>query len=431
MALLVLLAIARGNSIPVQGQDHGCGVLPTRLAISKAALVRDLPAGGNSLRAAPGLYGAVVGEIPAHAEVLVLAGPRCADGYQWYQVQFGDLTGWTAEGDSQEYWLEPVSLCPSSLSAPLTFFQLAEITTPVVDLQFLRAEGAVLISSLPPGVELRYRPPHEAQLSYHRFDLATRTLTEIPYPDADIVTRDLTDRLGVTEAVFGADSAYHALLVSPERDRVLYFVLDEDYEYPCCGDDYTYYEAWTANADGSDPRRLGITRQIDYVQQVHWIDDSAVLLIYNDLFGGGYTPLEVCLDGSCFNWLSLHAADGLFIHGGSAAISPDRRSAAINHFYDDGITVQDRASGGEWSLPAGLRFPLFSPIWSPDGQAFYYPSGESQGAVRAWVDAPDHREAVTQGVLNTLIYPDWLALPAYYLSFSIDSAAGGLWVRCD
>ena len=109
--------------MPIDAQGEDCGVLPSRLVVGKPARVRDLAVGGNYLRSAPGLGGTVLGEIPVNAEVLVLDGPRCAGGYQWYQVQYNDLTGWTAEGDSQDYWLEPVSLCPASQMV----FQLADI----------------------------------------------------------------------------------------------------------------------------------------------------------------------------------------------------------------------------------------------------------------------------------------------------------------
>jgi hypothetical protein len=63
----------------------------------------------NNLRNVPGTDAAsVTGQIPAGESFAVLAGPLCADGLLWWQVRYGDLTGWTAEGDAASYWLEPV-----------------------------------------------------------------------------------------------------------------------------------------------------------------------------------------------------------------------------------------------------------------------------------------------------------------------------------
>ncbi len=31
----------------------------------------------------------------------------CAQGLTWWEVQFNDITGWTAESNTADYWLEP------------------------------------------------------------------------------------------------------------------------------------------------------------------------------------------------------------------------------------------------------------------------------------------------------------------------------------
>jgi hypothetical protein len=37
------------------------------------------------------------------------AGPWCADEYRWWQLELDDgMMGWSAEGDTENYFLEPV-----------------------------------------------------------------------------------------------------------------------------------------------------------------------------------------------------------------------------------------------------------------------------------------------------------------------------------
>ena len=65
----------------------------------------------NKIRSQPGSNGEMTGQVGPGENVLVLDGPRCADGYTWWFVRSLDgLEGWTAEGDAEGYWLvEPIS----------------------------------------------------------------------------------------------------------------------------------------------------------------------------------------------------------------------------------------------------------------------------------------------------------------------------------
>lgn len=63
-------------------------------------------AGANNVREQPTTSGARLGQINAGEPFTVLEGPVCADGYAWYRVQAATLTGWTAEGRGDTYWLE-------------------------------------------------------------------------------------------------------------------------------------------------------------------------------------------------------------------------------------------------------------------------------------------------------------------------------------
>jgi len=88
-------------------EPTGCeGTLPPRLVVGRAGRVT--PGLPNKLRAAPTTASGQVGSVPAEATFTVLDGPTCAEGLYWWQVAYGSTVGWTAEGDAQEYYLEPV-----------------------------------------------------------------------------------------------------------------------------------------------------------------------------------------------------------------------------------------------------------------------------------------------------------------------------------
>jgi hypothetical protein len=82
------------------------GTLPPQLDIGGEGMV--LPGDPNTVRIQPGTGFEVLGRIPAGDTFRVIAGPVCADGYVWWQVEYNDLIGWTAEGDTASYWLAPV-----------------------------------------------------------------------------------------------------------------------------------------------------------------------------------------------------------------------------------------------------------------------------------------------------------------------------------
>lgn len=81
------------------------GFMPSRLAPNGYGRV--LPGLANNVRAQPGYGFPVVGQIPAGGVFYVMNGPVCASNTAWYQVYFNGVQGWTAEGQSSTYWLEP------------------------------------------------------------------------------------------------------------------------------------------------------------------------------------------------------------------------------------------------------------------------------------------------------------------------------------
>lgn len=94
--------------------------MPARLAAGMWARIPPDPRLPNNVRAEPGIAGMRVGQLTAGQVFAVVDGPRCADGYVWWQVESGALSGWTAEGDAADYWIEPLAapVLPDDGSVP-------------------------------------------------------------------------------------------------------------------------------------------------------------------------------------------------------------------------------------------------------------------------------------------------------------------------
>lgn len=75
----------------------------------KASIALDPPL-PNRVRKDPSTSATIIGYIDPGGEVEILEGPSCEQGWTWWKVKTlsGDLTGWTAEGDKDGYWLIPI-----------------------------------------------------------------------------------------------------------------------------------------------------------------------------------------------------------------------------------------------------------------------------------------------------------------------------------
>lgn len=88
------------------GDTTACQALPPPqlTAGGQGKVTPGLP---NKVRSQPGTAGAQIGAIPGDGVFQVIGGPTCADGIWWWQVNYNGLIGWTANGDSSEYWVQP------------------------------------------------------------------------------------------------------------------------------------------------------------------------------------------------------------------------------------------------------------------------------------------------------------------------------------
>ena len=67
---------------------------------------RVTPGEPNRLRLCADTSCSQIDTIPGGGQFTVVDGPRCNDGYTWWEVQYRGTTGWTADNGT---WLEPVS----------------------------------------------------------------------------------------------------------------------------------------------------------------------------------------------------------------------------------------------------------------------------------------------------------------------------------
>jgi hypothetical protein len=128
-------------------------VLPPRLVPGFSAIVT--PGLPNSVRTAPGTGSGstVQGQIPGGTIFYVLEGPQCVDNYNWWRITTGTITGWTAEGQSTEYWLQPMA-CGNGLPTRLVPGLPGRVTTDPPLANVVRDEpgrDGTLLGEIPPG----------------------------------------------------------------------------------------------------------------------------------------------------------------------------------------------------------------------------------------------------------------------------------------
>ncbi len=84
-----------------------CSSAPTpRLGAGRYSRVT--PGLPNNIRLLPDSNAQLIGQIPPGGVFAILSNATCASGLYWYQVNYNGLIGWTPEGGSGQYWIEPI-----------------------------------------------------------------------------------------------------------------------------------------------------------------------------------------------------------------------------------------------------------------------------------------------------------------------------------
>jgi hypothetical protein len=84
----------------------------SNLRVGDIGFVSDDPFSPNNVRNTPSVAGELVGQIQPGESFIILDGPVCDGGWVWWYIKSASdneknesVTGWTSEGDANNYWL--------------------------------------------------------------------------------------------------------------------------------------------------------------------------------------------------------------------------------------------------------------------------------------------------------------------------------------
>lgn len=118
--LIVLLSTSMWGMAQAQEDPNCSGAPAPQLNVGGYGQVT--PGDANTLRAHPSTASDRVGSIPGGETFTVLEGPVCADGYNWWQVDYAGQVGWTAEGNGDTYFLVAFNPTPTATPGPVQDF---------------------------------------------------------------------------------------------------------------------------------------------------------------------------------------------------------------------------------------------------------------------------------------------------------------------
>jgi len=97
------------TSTPViAGTVYCAGTIPSRLSVGIRARVTFTDGTPLRLRQTPG--GTFIRDLPEGTPFTIIGGPSCQGAYTWWNIQLDDgAIGWSAEGDIDTYFIEPIS----------------------------------------------------------------------------------------------------------------------------------------------------------------------------------------------------------------------------------------------------------------------------------------------------------------------------------
>jgi hypothetical protein len=333
--------------------------------------------------------GILVGSIPGGEVFNVLDGPFCADGLNWWLIEYGELIGWTVEGSGVEYWVEPYeATAPESTEEPT----LAPTTAPAPEPVSRFEPPIAAMNTLEVGGQARVINDDPTS------DTITLTVRAEPGRDgaplAQALEGDLLTIVGGPEEVDGlrwwqVEKAGGTVgwvvegLINPDRDNAYERTLvalcpadDERIVYRM--DDYVV----TGGLDGSAPCVLdrlrypgwiGFSHSFSYDQPFIVSPDGEYILYAEQLTQNDSRAFSVLYrlkqDGS--ERLTLTQDTGV----DWAAWSADGQQIAIGNGHHIGIMQLDGSSF--FVVPQG-DFIRSWVTWLSDGETVVYAEGDTR-----------------------------------------------------
>lgn len=334
ITLLIVLITAY---LPVVAQSDTC-LSPRFFGGQFVRVTGSVDAGGLPFRSQPDLTAPVEGLIPLDNVVESRRMNGCMDGRNWYSVWYtasedeAPVEVWVVDGDGQSYWLEPEPDCPAFADKRIHIFP-----SPPAYAERLIVDGYDEATNTIRFAANHY-PASSEPYEWHFFtlDLDTGLITQTDYWHSDLITPELTDRLGIAEQVFGEREVFNTVYVSPDRTKILYRTTNP--QIPDCAHGCVTETLWIANSDGSNP--IALSEFYGGITRIVWGDDGRIYLsLYPLEVWGPESTLTVCADGSCA-------------------------------FYNDELILEGR------SLP--FEFVRHMPVWSPNGEWIAVSMGSEQ-----------------------------------------------------
>lgn len=381
-------------------EDATCpGAPQPRLTIGAQARV--LPGDANNVRDAASRAGAMVGSIPGGEVFTVLDGPTCADGFNWWQIEYGTITGWTVEGSGTDYWVEPYD---SEAEAPTAEPTIAATEVPASAPVTTFESPVEAVNQITVGAQVRVLNDDPDS------DTITLTIRATPgrsgSPVAQAVEGDLLTIVGDSQDVDGlrwwqVETARGSVgwviegLVNAERDNA--------------------YERTLLAVCPAEGERV-IYRLGDYVATS--APDGSEICILDAI----YVPA----------WMTFSPES--FILNNRFILSPDGSYA----LYDDSALYRIRLDGSErLALPTGS---VAWAAWSPDGERIAVATGQqiatmradgsgfsalTQGrAIRSWVGWMGDSETVIYAEQDR--WQDQMGTAIEYVFYRVNIREGGL-----
>lgn len=364
LSAIVLTLFGLSNTT-TQAQAICPGALPSRLVVGEVARV--MPGPANNVRDRASRQGALLGQVPADAVFAVLEGPVCADGFAWWRINYLNfIEGWTVEGTSSEYFLEPITpgatptpqptatatFTPSPTAPPTATFTATLVPT---------ITNTPTITPSPTNILTIDNPFHSPELAVvNQLEVGARA--RVAGRDSAVIVRVEPDLSAAEVNRFEPGTLVTLNGESVEADGLRWWPVSSD----------TGRLGWAA--EGIESR--GFIPNLAPVCPEEHVESARLLFYYTDPALGAPNLYTSTLDGEsvCNLTYQTEAAEFSALLSRFATFSPDGSQIAIatgfeqgnGRFASSGVEIWEADGSGYTSILGDLLVSELA--WSPDGE---------------------------------------------------------------